>query len=185
MILTRRQFAALGAGAGALAVAGPSWADAARRIEIDARADGALETLFAQDPGARELAKRAAGILIIPKIVKAGLVVGGQSGDGVLRVGGKPVAYYNMSSASIGLQAGVQTYSQVLMFLHKPALEKFMTSDGWEAGVDGSVAVLRTGVSGGIDTSSIKDPVVAFVFGEKGLMAGVSVEGSKYTRLNL
>ncbi len=100
-------------------------------------------------------------------------------------VGGKTVAYYNMSAGSIGLQAGLKSYSQVLMFMHETALKKFMESNGWEAGVDGSVAILKTGASAKIDTATIKDPVIGFIFGEKGLMASASFEGSKYTKLDL
>ncbi len=185
MNIARRTLIA-GTAIGALALAAPSFAaDPARKTEIDAGADGALETLYAQNPGARELAKKAVALLIFPKIVKAGLVVGGQTGDGVLRIAGEPVAYYNTSAASIGFQAGVQSYSQVLMFLEHSALEKFRASKGWEAGVDGSITLLKTGVSAGIDTSTIKDPIVAFVFGEKGLMADASIAGSKYTKLDL
>jgi lipid-binding SYLF domain-containing protein len=157
----------------------------ARKAEIDAGADAALSKLFAQNPAAKTLAGRAKGIAIFPNIVKGGLGIGGESGDGVLRVGGKPVGYYNTSGASIGLQAGLQSYSQVLMFLTEEALAGFRASSGWEAGVDGSVAVLQSGASGKLDTTNISDPVVGFVFGEQGLMADATIEGSKYTRLDL
>jgi lipid-binding SYLF domain-containing protein len=157
----------------------------ARKAEIDAGADAALSKLFAENPAAKTLAGRAKGIAIFPNIVKGGLGVGGESGDGVLRVGGKPVGYYNTSSASIGLQAGIQSYSQVLMFLTDEALAGFRDSSGWEAGVDGSVAVLQTGASGEIDTTNISAPVVGFAFGEQGLMADATIEGSKYTKLDL
>jgi lipid-binding SYLF domain-containing protein len=156
---------------------------AAKKAEIDAGA--ALSELFAQDAAAKTLANRAKGIAIFPNIVKGGLGVGAESGDGVLRVGSKPVAYYNTSGASIGLQAGAQSYSQVLMFLTEEALAGFRDSSGWEAGVDGSVAVLKTGAGGKIDTTNIHDPVVGFVFGQEGLMADAAIEGSKYSRLDL
>jgi lipid-binding SYLF domain-containing protein len=185
MLLTRR-LALTTALVALAACASSSPSDrAARKTEIDAGADAALSKLFAENPAAKELAGRAKGIAIFPNIVKGGLGVGGESGDGVLRVGGKPVAYYNTSSASIGLQAGLQSYSQVLMFLTEPALASFRDSSGWEAGVDGSVAVLQTGASGKLDTTNISDPVVGFVFGEQGLMADVAIEGSKYTKLEL
>jgi lipid-binding SYLF domain-containing protein len=158
---------------------------AAHKAEIDAGADAALSKLYAENPAAKELASRAKGIAIFPNIVKGGLGVGGESGDGVLRVGGKPVAYYNTSGASLGLQAGIQSYSQVLMFLTEESLAAFRDSSGWEAGVDGSVAVLQSGASGKLDTTNIHDPVVGFVFGEQGLMADAAIEGSKYTRLEL
>ena len=140
---------------------------------------------MAENAAARDLAKDAKGVAIFPGIIKGGLIVGGETGDGVLRVGGDTEAYYNVSSASIGLQAGGQSYSQVLMFLTDEALTGFRDSSGWEAGVDGTVAVIESGASGEVDTSNISDPVVAFVFGEEGLMAGVTIEGSKFTRLDL
>ena len=116
--------------------------------------------------------------------MKGGLGVGAEFGDGVLRVDGKPVAYYNASSASIGLQAGNQSYSQVLIFLTDEALAGFRASSGWRR-VDGSVAVLQTGGCGEIDTTNVSDPVVGFAFGEQGLMADAAIEGSKYTKLDL
>jgi lipid-binding SYLF domain-containing protein len=158
---------------------------AAQRAKIDTGADAALSELFAEDPGARNLADEAKGIAIFPEIVKGGLGVGAETGDGVLRVGGESVGYYNTSSASLGLQIGGQSYSQVLMFLTDEALAGFRDGAGWEAGVDGSVAVLDAGASGEIDTTNIADPVVGFVFGEEGLMADAAIEGSKYTRLDL
>jgi lipid-binding SYLF domain-containing protein len=158
---------------------------AAQKAEINAGADAALSKLYAENPAAKTLAGRAKGIAVFPNIVKGGLGIGGESGDGVLRVAGKPVAYYNTSSASIGLQAGIQSYSQVLMFLTEEALAGFRKSSGWEAGVDGSIAVLQTGAGGELDTTNISDPVVGFVFGEQGLMADAAIEGSKYTKLEL
>jgi lipid-binding SYLF domain-containing protein len=158
---------------------------AAQKAEINAGADAALSKLYAENPAAKTLAGRAKGIAVFPNIVKGGLGIGGESGDGVLRVASKPVAYYNTSSASIGLQAGIQSYSQVLMFLTEEALAGFRKSSGWEAGVDGSIAVLQTGAGGELDTTNISDPVVGFVFGEQGLMADAAIEGSKYTKLEL
>jgi lipid-binding SYLF domain-containing protein len=185
MLLTRR--VVLSATLFALAACASSTpADqSAKRAKIDARADAALAQLLAEDPAAKTLADKAKGIAIFPDILKGGFGVGAETGDGVLRVGGESVAYYNTSSASIGLQIGGQSYSQVLMFLTDEALAKFRDSSGWEAGVDGSVAVLNTGASGKIDTTNISAPVVGFVFGETGLMAGASIEGSKYTKLDL
>lgn len=157
----------------------------AQRAEINSGADAALNRLLAEDPAAKALAGKAKGMAIFPNIVKAGLGVGGETGDGVLRAGGKNVGYYNTSGASIGLQIGAQSYSQVLMFLTDDALASFRDSAGWEAGVDGSVAVLQAGANGKIDTTNISDPVVGFVFGQQGLMADATIEGSKYTRLDL
>jgi len=185
MPLTRR----LVLGTALLALAACTSSDpgdrAAKRAEIDAGADAALSELFAEDAAARTLADQAKGIAIFPDIVKGGFGLGAETGEGVLRVGGESVGYYNTSSASIGLQIGGQSYSQVLMFLTDEALAGFRDGAGWEAGVDGSVAVLKTGASGEINTTNIADPVVGFNFGEEGLMAGATIEGSKYTRLDL
>jgi len=157
----------------------------AKRTEINSSANAAWNELLADNPAAKNLAKDAKGVAIFPNIIKGGLIVGGETGDGVLRVGGENAAYYNVSSASIGLQIGGQSYSQVLMFLTDEALAGFRNSSGWEAGVDGTIAVIDKGASGDLDTSNISAPVVAFIFGEQGLMGGVSLEGSKYTPLDL
>lgn len=185
MFLTRRVF--LATALIALAACSSSDPDekSARRAEINNAADAAWSELIAENVAAKDLAKTAKGVAIFPDIIKGGLIVGGETGDGVLRVGGDTEAYYNVSSASIGLQVGGQSYSQVLMFLTEEALASFRGSSGWEAGVDGTVAVIDKGASGDLDTSNISDPVVAFIFGEEGLMGGVSIEGSKYTRLDL
>jgi lipid-binding SYLF domain-containing protein len=185
MLLTRRLVLATAFFALAACTSSSPSDRVAHKAEIDAGADAALSKLYAENPAAKELASRAKGIAIFPNIVKGGLGVGGESGDGVLHVGGKPVAYYNTSGASLGLQAGIQSYSQVLMFLTEPALASFRDSSGWEAGVDGSVAVLQSGASGKLDTTNISDPVVGYVFGEQGLMADAAIEGSKYTKLDL
>jgi lipid-binding SYLF domain-containing protein len=185
MLLTRR----LALGTALLVLGACTSADpgdrAARKATIDAGAEASLNELYAENPGARTLAEEAKGIAIFPEIVKGGFGVGAESGDGVLRVGGENVGYYNTSSASIGLQIGAQSYSQVLMFLTDDALARFRDAAGWEAGVDGSVAVIDTGASGEIDTTNIADPVVGFIFGETGLMGGATIEGSKYTKLDL
>ncbi len=185
MRLTRR-FALLGAVA-LLAACASSDPDkmAAERAELDAKADAALSDLYTGNAAAKELAGRAKGVLIIPDILKAGLGVGGETGSGPLRIGGKSVAYYNLTSASIGFQAGAQSYSQVLMFMTDEALAKFQAGAGFEAGVDGSVAVLNKDASGELDTHNLQSDIVAFVFGAKGLMANATVEGSKYTRKDL
>jgi lipid-binding SYLF domain-containing protein len=185
MLLTRRLVLASALLALAACTSNTPSDRAAHKAEIDAGADAALNKLYAENAAAKELASRAKGIAIFPNIVKGGLGVGGESGDGVLRVGGKPVGYYNTSGASVGFQAGIQSYSQVLMFLTDEALAGFRDSSGWEAGVDGSVAVLQSGASGKLDTTNIADPVVGYVFGEQGLMADAAIEGSKYTKLDL
>jgi lipid-binding SYLF domain-containing protein len=155
---------------------------AVERAAIDAGADEALAELYRDVPRAQPLGADAAGILIFPNVVKAGLVgVTGETGDGVLRVGGESVAYYDTTAAGIGLALGAQAYSKVLMFMTEEALSDFRECSGWEAGVDGSVAVLNVDASGQLDTDSIQSDIVAFIYGAEGLMGNLTVEGSKYT----
>ena len=116
-------------------------------------------------------------------MVKAGIGIGGEYGEGALLVNGKTKDYYNVASASIGFQLGAQVKSEIIMFMTKAALDGFLASEGWEAGVDGSVAVVNVGAGGEIDTENIKDPIIAFIFSNKGLMYNLSLEGSKITRI--
>lgn len=166
-----------------LAVAAPGPVAAASAVEIDAQVDAALARFYDEVPAAKELAKKAKGILIFPSVIKAGFGIGGEYGEGALRVGGRSVGYYNTAAASIGLQIGAQSRAEVLMFMTEDALERFRSSDGWEVGVDGSVALITVGVAGEIDTTTIDDPVIGFVFGEQGLMANLSLEGAKITKM--
>jgi lipid-binding SYLF domain-containing protein len=167
-----------------LAVAAPRPVAAASAVEIDAEVDAALTRFYEEVPAAKELAKKAKGILIFPSVIKAGFGVGGEYGEGALRIGGRSVAYYNTAAASIGFQIGAQSRAEVLMFMTEDALDRFQSSDGWEVGVDGSVALITVGVAGEIDTNTINDPVIGFIFGEQGLMANLSLEGAKITRMN-
>lgn len=155
--------------------------------DIDSKADAALTQLYAENALARTLADQAVGILVFPSVFKAGLIAGGAYGEGVLRTGGQSVAYYSTAAASIGLQAGAEARSEVIMFLDQQALDDFRAAQGWEAGVNGNVTVIggRAAGAGSLDTSTIKDPIVGFIFGQEGLMAGVTFQGSKYTKLDL
>jgi lipid-binding SYLF domain-containing protein len=162
----------------------PLSAAASSRIEIDARVQGALQQLYENSTIARELAGRATGILVFPRILKAGLVVGGEYGEGSLLIGGTPVQYYRLASASVGFQWGGQARAQVLMFMTEDALNSFRNSNGWEAGVDGSVALVQFGVGENLSTYSASDPIIGFVFGNKGLMYNLSLEGSKYWKID-
>ncbi|MBK81277.1 MAG: hypothetical protein CMQ43_10265 [Gammaproteobacteria bacterium] len=159
-------------------------ASAASREEIDARVQGALEELYERTPAARELSRKASGILVFPRVIKAGFGVGGEFGEGSLLVGGAPVQYYRLASASVGFQIGGQARAQVLMFMTDQALADFRNSDGWEAGVDGSVALVEFGAGGDVSTNSGKEPIVGFVFGNKGLMYNLSLEGSKFWKID-
>jgi lipid-binding SYLF domain-containing protein len=152
--------------------------------EIDTSVDVALERFIREVKGAEEFLESAKGVLVFPRVFKAGFVFGGEYGEGALRIKGKTVDYYSTVAGSWGLQIGAQKKTVILVFMQSEALEKFRASSGWQAGVDGSVAVVDVGAGRAIDTTNIKDPVVGFVFGQKGLMANLTFEGSKYTRLD-
>ena len=158
-------------------------ADAASASKINREADAALRKLYDTEAKARELSRSARAILIFPKIIKAGLVVGGQSGDGVLRVGGKTSGYYNISAASYGLQAGVQTFSYALFFMTESALDYLNKSDGWQIGTGPSVVLVDKGIARGLTSTTVTQDVYSFAFGQRGLMAGLGLEGSKITRI--
>ena len=156
---------------------------AASAVEIDAKADSTLKMFFEKVGPAKELSAKSKGILVFPDVIKAGFGIGGEYGEGALRINGKTVEYYNTAAASIGLQLGAQEKAVILLFMDGKALDDFRKSDGWEAGVDGSVAVVEWGTGGSIDTTNIKDPIIGFVFGNKGLMFNLTLEGSKMSKI--
>lgn len=162
----------------------PAAAGAASKEEIDARVKGALQELYQRSPAASDLAAKASGILVFPRVLKAGLgVAGGEYGEGSLLVGGAPVQYYRATSLSVGPQFGGQARSQVLMFMTDEALTAFRDSKGWEAGVDGSVALAQFGAGEDLSTHSATDPIIGFVFGNQGLMYNLSLEGTKFWKI--
>jgi len=161
----------------------PSSAIAASAVEIDAKSDSVLKMFYEKVGPAKELSAKAKGILIFPDVIKAGFAIGGEYGEGALRINGKTVEYYNTAAASIGLQLGAQEKAVILLFMDGKALDAFRKSDGWEAGVDGSVAVVEWGAGGSVDTTNIKDPIIGFVFGNKGLMFNLTLEGSKMSKI--
>lgn len=158
-----------------------SFAKSAR--EIDASVETALERFNAEVTGAKALLKQAKGVLILPKVIKAGIGLGGEYGEGALRINGKTVDYYNTIGASLGFQLGGQVKSIYLLFMEDEALRSFRDSDGWKAGVDGSVALIKIGIDGSVDTTQTNQPIVGFVLGQKGLMYNLTLEGSKFNRL--
>lgn len=158
-------------------------AQAASKAEIDAEVRQALRAFQKHTSAGHELSKKAAGMLVFPSVIKAGVGIGGEFGEGALLVGGKTSAYYNVAAASIGFQLGAQARSQVILFMTAKALEDFRKSDGWTAGVDGSVALATLGAGGEIDTETARKPIIGFIFSGKGLMYNLSLEGSKITRV--
>ena len=159
----------------------PSYAKTAK--EINTEVNQALKLFNEHAKGGKEFLKTAKGVLVIPNIVKAGLGVGGQYGEGALRIGGKTVDYYSIAGGSAGLQIGAQEFNLVLVFTQDEALKNFRASSGWKAGVDASVAVIDVGAEKSLDTEKMKEPIVGFVFGQKGAMAAAAVEGGKFTKL--
>ena len=159
----------------------PVFAASARNIDRDATA--ALKTLYGSTPGAKVLGAKAKGILIFPSIIKGGFIVGGQYGDGALRKGGKMVGYYRSVAASYGLQAGVQSFGYPLMFMDEASLAYLDKSGGWEIGVGPSVVVVDAGMGKAMTSTTLQSGVYAFIFGQKGLMAGIGLQGSKITKI--
>jgi lipid-binding SYLF domain-containing protein len=156
---------------------------AASKDEIDAKVQEAVENFYKQTSAGKQLAQKAAGMLVFPEVLKAGMGVGAEYGEGALLVKGKSAAYYNTASASIGLQLGAQVKSQIILFMNPKVLESFRKSQGWKAGVDGSVALATLGAGGELDTDSVKQPIIGFIFSNKGLMYNLTFEGSKITRI--
>ena len=183
MSLNRRMFAATAALVVACLVA-PTSAGAATKSELQTKSKAALESLLAQNVTAKELVDQARGILIFPEIIKGGLIVGGQYGQGVLYKGDEVASYHNIAGASFGLQFGGQTLSQAFFFMTDEALDYLKKSKGFEIGGDVDVAVVDDGLGKDLGTSTAKDSIMAFVFGQEGLMAGVSLKGSKITEIN-
>ena len=152
--------------------------------KIDNASNEALEVFQEEINGANVFLGQAAGYLIFPRVIKVGVGVGAETGEGVLRVGGRSVEYYRTTSGSIGFQLGAQAKSIVIAFMTPESLQKFRNSSGWKVGVDGSVALIDLGAGKTIDSTNIKDPVVGFIFGSKGLMYNLTLEGSRINRLD-
>ena len=166
----------------------PLAAQAAKKADIDGEVKVALEQLYESTPVAKQVAEKAKAVLVFPSILKAGLIVGGQGGNGALLQGGKTMGYYNTAAASYGLQAGVQTFGYAMFFMTDEALAYLDKSGGWEVGVGPSIVVVdkeSVGAFGkNLSTSTLKDDIYAFIFSQKGLMAGLGLQGSKITRIN-
>ncbi|UCD36296.1 MAG: hypothetical protein JSU90_05565 [Nitrospiraceae bacterium] len=157
---------------------------AATAAEIDRDVDSALTKLYDREPAAKVLASRSKGILVFPSIVKGGLIVGGQYGEGALRVNGKTVGYYSTAALSYGLQAGAQTFSYALFFITDSALTYLNESEGWEFGTGPSIVVVDEGLAGAMTTTTLKSDVYAYFFDQKGLMGGLGLQGTKITKIN-
>lgn len=162
----------------------PSPGQAKTAQEIDASVNAVLDRFTRQVKNSSQFLHNAKGVLVFAGVIKAGIGIGGEYGEGALRIGGKTAAYYSIGAASIGLQLGAQKKDIIIVFLQDEALKKFRMSQGWQVGVDGSIVIVDLGADASIDTSKINQPVVGFVIGQKGLMYNLTLEGSKITKLN-
>jgi lipid-binding SYLF domain-containing protein len=158
-------------------------AQAATAKEIDVSVEVALDRFKNDVKGASEFLANAKGVLVIPNVIRVGFGLGGEYGEGALIVGGKTVDYYSTAAGSFGFQIGAQSKNIIIIFMDETALTKFHDGLGWRAGVDGSVALIDQGAGSSVDTNNLQHPIVGFVFGLKGLMVNLSLEGSKFTKL--
>lgn len=179
-----KKWAVITACMGLLFFASPAVTLAASATEIDIGVQETLKKFKAEVSGGGEFLQKAHGVLVFPKVIKAGFGIGGEYGEGALLINGQTADYYSTAAASIGLQLGAQSKSLVIVFLADDSLNYFRQSKGWKAGVDGSVAVVEWGAGEDINTIDIEDPIVGFVFSNKGLMFNLTLEGSKFTRLD-
>ncbi len=159
--------------------------DMSKRQSIDASVDGTMSRLYTTVQGSRELVSKARGVLVFPSVLQVGFVVGGQYGEGSLRVGGSTVGYYSTVSGSLGLTAGAQSKAIVFLFMTQDALDKFRNSDGWSVGADASVALVKVGANGAVDTTTATAPVEVFVMTNTGLIGDLSLSGTKVSRLKI
>jgi lipid-binding SYLF domain-containing protein len=165
---------------------GPSSGDPdTRRRSIDAEVDNALARLYGQVEGSEQLVGRARGVLVFPSVMEAGFIVGASRGQGALRIGGKTKSYHATTSGSFGLQAGAQSTAVFLLFMTDDALRQFQNSSGWTVGADASVTLLSVGASAQVTTATAQQPVIGYVLSNRGLMAGISLDGARITRLDL
>ena len=159
--------------------------NASKRSKINADVNAAISRLYATVPGSREVLARARGELVFPSVFAAGFVVGAEFGDGALRVGNRTTGYYRIVSGSVGWQIGAQSKALILAFMTQDALDRFRNSEGWAIGADASVAFAKMGANGKLDTNTVQKPVIGFVVTNAGLMANLTIEGTKITRLGI
>jgi lipid-binding SYLF domain-containing protein len=157
---------------------------AQKAAELDRKVDEALPKLYASSPAAKNLSTAAKGILIFPSVKKAGFIVGGQYGEGALRRAGRTAGYYKTTAGSFGLQAGGQKFGYAMFFMTDGALDYLKSSKGWEVGVGPSIVVVDEGVARSLTTSTAKESIYVFFFGQKGLMGGLGIQGSKITEIH-
>lgn len=168
---------------GVLILSFSSQTEAASAVEIEAKVKAAMEKFYREVPEARELVEQSQAVLVFPSVIKAGIGFGGEYGQGALQINGQTVDYYSTTAASIGFQLGVQSKAVILLFIAEKALTDFRSSKGWEVGVDGSVALVKIGAGGALNTHTLKEPIIGFVFGNKGFMFNLTLEGTKISKI--
>jgi lipid-binding SYLF domain-containing protein len=183
MHISVRAFLAAALAVATTLIAAPSPAVAASAAELTRDSQAALNSLYAKNPGTKSLGQGAVAVLVFPKVVKAGLGIGGQFGEGVLFRGGKATAYYNTAGASMGLQAGAQTYGYAMFFLSEETLKYLDKSEGFEVGVGPSVVVADEGFGKATTSTTVKDKIYAFIFDQQGAMAALGIQGNKITKI--
>ena len=182
-ILASRSRMGLLASLVAMAIVAPlQVAPAATPAEVDSNVEFAMKRLYSEVKGSEDVIKKASGVLVFPKVIKAGFVIAGEGGQGALLIHGKIVAHYDIMSASVGFQGGAEKKDIIMAFMDADSLKKFRASNGWKAGADGSVTLINVGANAKVDLTKINQPIVGFVVGQSGLMAGVSLDGSKITK---
>ncbi len=181
--LSRRAFATAGVATLAMTAACGNGIGNSNDVKIDARVDATLSQMYSTYPGTRDLAEKAAGMLVIPLVTEAGFIFGGAYGRGALRINGVTVDYYSSVKGNAGLQIGAQQYAHVLFFMTEAALARFRRSSGWTAGADLEYVIRDEGNALTADTNTLTAPVIAAVFGQAGLRVGATLEGAKYTRI--
>ena len=182
MSSARRRLAPIGLVA-AMAMIGSVARAESTASDLNYDAEHALQALYRTNPVAADIARQSRAVLVFPSIVKAGLIFGGAFGEGELKEGGRVVNYFNSFSASWGLQAGAQSYGYAVFLMNQKAVDYLDQSDGWEIGVGPTVVIVNEGVAKNLSTTTLKDDAYAFIFDQKGLMAGVSIEGSKVSKI--
>ncbi|MEM1161247.1 MAG: YSC84-related protein [Pseudomonadota bacterium] len=187
-MLTRRAFTGTALCAGLTATAAATQARAETAAIINTRVNLALEQMWSQVPQSRQIATRARAALVMPDVVKAGLILGGSYGEGALLMNdaaqgyqAPATGYYSVAAASIGFQAGVQTTNHVLFFMTDEAVTGFRRADGWEVGADAEVTFPEAGLNLSVDSALFEKPVIGYVFGQDGFLVGASLEGAKYS----
>ena len=161
----------------------PTMASAKTPEEIDASVNAALGNFEAQVRGANTMLQDAQGVLVFPGVVQAGIGIGGEFGEGALRVHGQDAGYFSLGAASVGFQFGAQVKDVIIVFLQRQALENFRAKHGFTVGVDGSIVLVNLGAEASINTTTLNQPVVGFIVGQKGLMYNLTLQGSKISRI--